>query len=260
MQYTANNLDTQEGIMATNSASAGGQNSLNTESSENTNNPASNIPFERAKGRYRRLLLDLIGRKVASAFTSRDAAAFADEILQIANSDPELNQARNLSMEKLCDKFGIKVYKSADLKQKVSGEIFAYGTTKDIYGHDVVIISNSNEQFEHRRFVIAHELGHYLFDCIGNPQYQDESKVFCETYIHSADSHEELKERRADRFAAELLLPIARVKESYIAIAKSPDGQIFGRDYVVNQLAQYFQVKVTTIERRLKEILEDGGY
>lgn len=260
MQYTANNLDTQEGIMATNSASAGGQNSLNTESSENTNNPASNIPFERAKGRYRRLLLDLIGRKVASAFTSRDAAAFADEILQIANSDPELNQARNLSMEKLCDKFGIKVYKSADLKQKVSGEIFAYGTTKDIYGHDVVIISNSNEQFEHRRFVIAHELGHYLFDCIGNPQYQDESKVFCETYIHSADSHEELKERRADRFAAELLLPIARVKESYIAIAKSSDGQIFGRDYVVNQLAQYFQVKVTTIERRLKEILEDGGY
>lgn len=260
MQYTANNPDTQKGIEATSSASAGGQNSLNTESSENINNPASNISFERAKGRYKDLLQKLLREKIASAFTGRDAAAFADEILQIANSDPELNQTRNLSMEKLCDKFGIKVYKSADLKQKVSGKIFAYGTTKDVYKHDVVIISNSNEQFEHRRFVIAHELGHYLFDCIGNPQYQGESKVFCETYIHSADSHEELKERRADRFAAELLLPIARVKENYIAIAKSSDGQIFGRDYVVNQLAQYFQVKVTTIERRLKEILEDGGY
>lgn len=193
-------------------------------------------------------------------FSSRMAAKEADRLLQIVSSDPDLNQTRCIDIAALCRKFDIEVYKNKTLPDNVSGRIFAYGTTEKLYSKQVVIINNGNESFEHRRFVTAHELGHFLFDCCGNTKYDSRNLLFDRSYQHPSSQHTTLEEKRADRFAAQLLMPKNLFRIQYVKEAQSELGKLLGREYVIDQLAKFFQVKNTSVERRIHELLEDGGF
>lgn len=46
----------------------------------------------------------------------------------------------------------------------------------------------------------------------------------------------------------------------YVKEAQSELGKLLGREYVIDQLAKFFQVKNTSVERRIHELLEDGGF
>ena len=48
------------------------------------------------------------------------------------------------------------------------GNIYVGGTTKKLYGHDKIIIARKMRTLLTGRFIIAHELGHYLMDCVGS--------------------------------------------------------------------------------------------
>ena len=194
-------------------------------------------------------------------YTSRKDAKVANDLLELVSLDYDLNQTRCIDITGLCRKFGIEVYKNNNLPESISGRIYAYGTTADLYeGNSVVIINNGNESFEHRRFVSAHELGHFLFDCCGNAKYDSGDLLFDRSYKHPAKQHTSLEEKRADRFAAQLLMPSNQFRLQYVMAAQSEMGKLLGREYVIDYLAKYFQVKASSIERRLFELLEDGGF
>ena len=78
--------------------------------------------------------------------------------------------------------------------------------------HEVWV--SEHEPWERRRFSIAHEVGHYLLHAGQVP-----AGVFCRAADLRPDpeSPERLREREANRFAAELLMP-----ESLVAVRGRP--------------------------------------
>lgn len=143
--------------------------------------------------------------------------------------------------------FDFKTYKET-LPNNLSGDIYINGDTAKEYNHDKVILVNKNEELFHQRFVIAHELAHYLFDFIGNPYYQDISIKFSDTYYKN--KHETLQEKRANRFAASILMPRELFIKQYNYIKSIDSNRIF----VITYLSRFFETSIDSIEKRILEV------
>lgn len=69
---------------------------------------------------------------------------------------------------------------------------------------------------------MAHELAYYLIDYLGNTEYSDNpGRLFSMTYPKL--NHESSMEERADRFAAELLLPVRPFLEQFFYAMDAKD-------------------------------------
>lgn len=107
-----------------------------------------------------------------------------------------------------------------------------------------------------RRFTAAHELGHLIHDIL--PKLQSHPDLDGFTDSHARSIRRDPKERRADEFAAKLLMPGSDVLEqakAYIAIQKQshPDKKI-DRDDLVLHLAELFGVSRQSMDIRLKNL------
>lgn len=198
----------------------------------------------------------LIKNGNGEAYTPEQAAGLADEILKAASSLGYHNDSATPIIE-IIRGFGIDIRCTKNIPGDNAGVIYAGGKTEKVYGVDTIIFTDSREPFEHQRFVMAHELAHYLFDYEGNPVNKKASKnirTFEETYPRKNHSSE--KEVRANRFAAELLMPRNLFAREYNYAMDRSNNRI----YTIKYLAKCFQVKETSIERRIYEVLYDGGY
>lgn len=148
---------------------------------------------------------------------------------------------------KIAKDFGFKTYKET-LSDDKSGDIHINGDTKDIYGNDKVILVNKREDLFHLRFVIAHELAHYLFDFVGKSDCSETNIVFSEPY--KKDQHETEKEKRANTFAAELMMPKDLFIKQYNIAKDKSDNRIF----IVMYLSRFFETSIDSIEKRIKEV------
>ena len=178
-------------------------------------------------------------------FSSNEIINFARQILSSAkyytnNTTPIIRIASDI---------GITTYSTTKLENEISGVIYVNGTTKDIYGIDKVILVDSNEPYKHQRFVVAHEIAHYLFDCLTDSIYNDTCKLFKETYPKK--DHDSPKEARADMFAAELLMPAELFVKQYNFAMNEKNNRMFTLMY----LSEFFQTKITSIEKRIDEVL-----
>lgn len=178
-----------------------------------------------------------------------DAIQIADEILSVYTNKP----FGATPIFQVIKDFDFEAYNS-DLDDfdegRISGIIKVNGDTKELYNTDKIIITNVNDPFSHQRFVAAHELGHYIMDCLGDSKYLDSNILFEETYKYN--SHQDKKEKCADQFAAELLMPTKKFVYRYNLASKAYFGN---KKKIVEYLADYFQVKPQSIEKRVKEIL-----
>lgn len=147
---------------------------------------------------------------------------------------------------KIADEFGFKTYEHP-LANNLSGDIYINGDTFKKYGHDRVILVNETEPLYHQRFVIAHELAHYLFDYIGNAKYTDIQ--FSDTYFK--DRHETPQEIRANYFAAEILMP----KDLFIKQYNIARNASTNRLFVVTYLSRFFETSINSIEKRIVEVI-----
>lgn len=150
----------------------------------------------------------------------------------------------------------VKIAKAFDFKTgekaldvMLSGDIYINGNTADVYGHNKVILVNKNEQLFHQRFVIAHELAHYLFDFLGNPDYFDESIQFSDTYYR--DDHDRPEEIIANRFAASILMP----KKLFVYQFQTALDTGLKDYFVINYLSKFFETSFDSIEKRIKEVM-----
>lgn len=151
---------------------------------------------------------------------------------------------------KIANTFGFLCVKAENIPEDISGNIFVGGTTKDIYNSDKVIIVGCNEEYEHQRFIIAHELAHYLLDYIGSPESKNPKLLFSKTYPKT--NHRSGEEIRADRFAAELLMPSKSFLKQYVKAMEVSD---YNKKYTVSYLATFFKTKKSSIERRIDEVI-----
>ena len=129
--------------------------------------------------------------------------------------------------------------------------------------HEVWV--SEHEPWERRRFSIAHEVGHYLLHAGQVP-----AGVFCRAadLRPDPDSPERLREREANRFAAELLMPEAMVAAE--VDRHDPDPTVLAPLFRVSGVAMgwrlvnlgYLQALPVELDREWKEWKADpeGGF
>lgn len=202
---------------------------------------------KRGKSMYEELVSRLKSAP-ARKYVVREAENLADEVLEICG---HVGKSAPTPIVKIANDFKFKTYKVHNIPDEISGNIFIGGTTSEIYGSDKVIIVGEGETLPHQRFIVAHELAHYLMDYIGNPEYSDSRILFTRTYPKI--NHSSSEEIRADRFAAELLMPKMVFLTEYVKAMKLSD---YDKDYAVPYLAKTFGTKESSIQRRIQEVLE----
>lgn len=143
----------------------------------------------------------------------------------------------------ILDKMGFKIYQS-DLEPKgLSAYIAVNPKFDEAFGSNKITCVHVNDSVGHKRFALAHELAHYLFDF-------DESKSlsYYNTYFpdHDKENPEEL---RANKFAANLLMP-ERIFRDRIRDYES----LQSKAETISALGRYFRVSTTAILRRCAEL------
>lgn len=108
---------------------------------------------------------------------------------------------------------------------------------------DVVIGVNEDRSFEEKRFISAHELGHYFL------HYKDQS--LSETVMHREHRKgKDAKENETDFFAACLLMPYETFKSKMHTLNQLG----LPKQVVVKSLQHIFKVPEESIVRRIAEI------
>lgn len=197
------------------------------------------------KKMYERLIGELSNNEERN-YSINYAERVADDILIAGN---RANIVGDIPIVKIVEEFGFNPYIVKNLQDNVSGNIYIGGTTQEIYGKDRVIVVGKEEEYFHQRFIIAHELGHYLFDYLGNDEYKDGNILFSKAYLKN--DHDDETERRADRFAAELLMP---AKIFLVEFIKAMNASGNDEGFVVQYLSKYFKTKTSSIKRRIGEL------
>ncbi len=135
------------------------------------------------------------------------------------------------------------------LEDHSDGMILVNMKEKKILGHETkkIILVNRELDGYFKRFVIAHELGHYFLD--RDNQKKDYILAHRDTRIRDDDDHE----KEMDYFAACLLMPSATFRQVR-DVAASLFDENYVTTYVVKLLSNFFKVPERSVERRLKEV------
>lgn len=193
------------------------------------------------------VLVHKLENEPAKDYTISQSEDLAREVLKSCEFD---NISGATPIVKIATNFGFLCLQADNIPDDISGNIFVGEPTRDVYNNDKVIIVGSNEEYNHQRFIIAHELAHYFLDYIGDPKYTDRNLLFSKTYPKNNHSSEE--EVRADRFAAELLMPSELFLKTYIKAMEIYD---YNKKNVISYLSTFFKTKRSSIERRINEVI-----
>ena len=88
-----------------------------------------------------------------------------------------------------------------------------------VFEKDRVVLVNRNDSVAHQRFTIAHEIAHYIFD------YDERTQpTYYKSYLTTETESD--VEWRANRFAAELLMPVQRFRQEFDK-CKKEQGTLF---------------------------------
>ena len=199
---------------------------------------------ERGINMYRELV-DNLQQNPVNNYGINEAERLAEQVLEIS-----AHEMGATPIVKIANNIGFATLKEKNMPENISGNIFVGGTTKDIYGVNKVIVVDDEEEYAHQRFIIAHELGHYLMDYLGSEDSKNQNILFSRAYPKS--NHDSPEEIRADRFAAELLMPTKLFRRLYLRAMDASDCNL---RYTISYLARYFKTKKSSVERRINEVI-----
>ncbi len=131
---------------------------------------------------------------------------------------------------------------SGAMSDEISGVIGIDDNLQRNFESGKVVAVNCKDNVGHQRFTIAHELAHYLFDfdVSNNIVYYNEYNT------DEAQSHEE---KRANYFAANLLMPERIFREEFKKEAVKNNLYV-----TVEKLSDIFQVSGEAVRRRIEEL------
>ncbi len=159
------------------------------------------------------------------------------------------NRTAPLRIGDMLDSLGFNVLLNDSFDDdKLSGALAIDNNTK-VEHFKKMILLNSKDSTEHQRFTIAHELAHYIFDAV------PEQKYYEAYYRTDEERNNEVREYRANKFAANLLMPASIFVPRYEFVA----GQISNKLKVNLILSWDFGVSVTAIKKRIQELNLEAG-
>lgn len=140
---------------------------------------------------------------------------------------------------------GFKIFEQeyTEEDRELSGFIAIDYEYRDKFGTDKLISLNKADNQGHKRFTIAHELCHYIFDF--NPR----SMVSYSNPYITYEANEPI-ERNANSFAANLLMPEKIFLEEYNKL-KEKGLELYD---IVGELSGKFLVSTKAIEKRFVEV------
>lgn len=164
----------------------------------------------------------------------------ANDILDYFNVRP-IEQATPVIW--ILSEMGIKAFQSEMDPKELSAYITVNPEYIDTFGTSKIACVNEELKYGHKRFALAHELAHYLFD-----YKESEDATYYNTYYPGHDTTRE--EKRANLFAANLLLPEQELRKKYEEYKEKfnsiPDTML--------ELCEFFGVTYTCMKKRFEEI------
>lgn len=145
----------------------------------------------------------------------------------------------------ILSRLGFKVYQQELQPSNLSAYIAVDPKLQERYGTNRITCVNSNDNVGHKRFALAHELAHYLFD------FDEDAVVYYNTYLANESEQNEV-EQRANAFAANLLMP----ENEFRKVLGFCDDKM--KADTISYLSDYFQVSVTAVMKRIKELKIEG--
>lgn len=142
---------------------------------------------------------------------------------------------------------GFEVFLSKMPEKDEDGAIYI-GISENEKKTQRILISNKLS-YPTARFVIAHELGHYVLHYNEKEMNEQEGKVFFHVDTHSNKSKDE---QAADYFAACILLPKDVFRNKYEELI----SRIRKSEVVIDMLSQIFIANPRTVQRRISEVYE----
>lgn len=144
----------------------------------------------------------------------------------------------------MLDSLGFTVVLNDSFNDDQLSGALAINNSVDVERFKKMIMLNTKDSTEHQRFTIAHELAHYIFDAV------PEQKYYEAYYRTDEERNNEVREYRANKFAANLLMPAAIFVPRYRFVA----GQLSDQRKVHIILSWDFGVSITAIKKRIKEL------
>lgn len=160
-----------------------------------------------------------------------------------------------IPVENILRAMGFSIFASNTLEPNISAFIAVDDKLIKDFNNNKIVVANKNDSVEHQRFAIAHEIAHWIFDC------KDQNR-FYDTYNTDTDHTNIPTEYRANKFAAELMMPTSDFID-YINTMKKNEG--ISNNEIINNTSTYFGAPKTAVARRLKEtgftdLLKKTGY
>ena len=171
-------------------------------------------------------------------YTISEMKGLAEEFLKSV----EYSGEGAVPVVEIAKKCGFKVVTGSMKDPKMSGFISVRKKNETEINEDKIIGVNGDDEVGHQRFVIIHELAHYMFD------YDMTDKPYIDKY--RKNSHKTLKEQMANAFAANVLMPTERFVLEFDE-NKSMENNI-------SHWASYFGVQEKAARKRVSEVMLNG--
>lgn len=156
-------------------------------------------------------------------------------------------QCTEIPIVNILNKIGFIIFQTELEPKGLSAYIAIDPQYEEMYDSNKITCVNLTDSIGHKRFALAHELAHYLFDF-------DEKNIlyYYNTYFleENADGSEE---QRANAFAANLLMPKDIFETKY-----KECREMESKADIVSTLSRIFMVSPTAILKRFKELNIDG--
>ena len=172
-------------------------------------------------------------KQIDQAVMMRIAYSFLD-MLRWSHYEP-------LPINQVFSSLQFNIYRP-ELEPSLSGIMVISDKIREQYGINRIVLLNALDSDSHKRFTLAHELYHYIFD------YNDTD------YVHSVFTYDtendNFEEMIACTFAACLLMP-----EDWFRVAYGDYKKHYGSTYgTIEKLSEVFSCPVTAIGRRMQEL------
>lgn len=169
------------------------------------------------------------------------AKSASSELLQIYTKEKPVN------LRKLAGALGLRVNADAKLPEGISGHL------KRLENNNYEIAANTTEHEYRQRFTLAHEIGHFVLHLRDVEKFGgvDDDVKYRSTEIGDFYNTEidELHERQANSFAANILMPEKLVRAEIASIQEKEN-----RNPTLQELYRAFEVSPSAMRWRIKNL------
>ncbi len=160
-------------------------------------------------------------------------------------------------------KIGFEVY-SAQFKRQLSGMILVNEKVDRInnFKSNKIIVYNKNCSYYQIRFVLLHELSHYIIEKFERGQ----DKLLFAVRDPNERYHDDVEEQEKDYMAAAMLVPTEEILMDIQEYKKTLDCNIIDNlmnlltedKYFIQMLQRKYKIEDDLAERRIKEVMESA--